>query len=240
MKRPNLTHLRRPRARAAEHDAPGPWTSSSARGPGPPTQQRVFFRDLKTQAADRLRHDGEFFADGTNTRASSPGGSSTAPRCSTGRTSSCSGNTAVQAAVRAGRHRSDRQDGARRRRAVQSRRRVRQAARAPAASTPARTTSSSSRTRRYQRSLRAAASASAAASNAARSSRCQIAVLPREGVDREGGDRRRRAHHADPPRAEARRADDFDIATQDRVSQAVGPDQPGARSSRWSSSRRSR
>ena len=32
------------------------WTSSSARGPGPTTNRRVFYRDLKTKNLDRVRH----------------------------------------------------------------------------------------------------------------------------------------------------------------------------------------
>ena len=85
----------------------------------------------------------------------------------------------LPAAVCAERHRSDRQDGAHRHRALRDRRRLRQAARRPAASTSARTTSSSSRTPPYQRVF---------GLNAVRVSKTavfvpiQIAVVPRDGV----------------------------------------------------------
>ena len=98
LKRPNLT-LSDARALEEQSDDARARGHRARRRAGPPTQQRVFYRDQKTQAARRLRHVARTSPTARGSR-SSPAGSSTAPRCSTARTSSCSA-TPVQAAVRA-------------------------------------------------------------------------------------------------------------------------------------------
>ena len=125
-------------------------------------------------------------------------------------------------------------------RALHGRRRVRQAARRRRLQRSARTTSSSSRTRPTSGSSACAASASARRRHG-HVMPIQIAVVPREGVDAGGRDRGRRSASCGSATAcRLDEPDDFDIADAGRDPAAVGSDQPGARSSRSSSSRRSR
>ena len=98
-------------AEAAEPDAsPTPAPSSSRAttiqlvdielgAGGPPTQRRVFYRDQKTQAADRVRHVGELRRRHPDSDAS-PAASSTAREVQYRKNVVVIGNTPYQAAVR--------------------------------------------------------------------------------------------------------------------------------------------
>ena len=194
-------------------------------GAGPSTQRRVFYRDLKTKNLIVLRHRPSTSPKARGFRCS-PAGSSTAPRCSTGKNVVVLGNTAVQAAVRADRHRSDRQDRCASAASASRSSASSTSGRRPAASTSARTTSSSSRTRPISAifGLRAVR----VGRDAARSCTIQIS---RAAARRRA---RRRTRMADVERVMRIRhglkldePNDFDLLHPGRVPEAVGPDQPG-------------
>ena len=225
--------IRRPRARkAGDH--------SSVRRPRarrrrrPAVQQRVFYRDAEDQAARRPRHLGVLRRRHAHP-VPSPAASSTARSCSTARTSSCSAQ-AVPAAVRGDRDRSDRQDRPGRLRAVRGRRRVRQASVAGRLQPGSRRLRRHSRTRRISASSASAWRASATRHDLAlsRSRRCRArASAPRR-------DGRSPAHHARPPRAQARPAGRFRHVHAGFDPEALRARSARRPSSRSSSSRRSR
>ena len=133
---------------------------------------------------------------------------------------------AVPAAVRAERHRSDRQDRPGRHRALRGRRRVRQAAGGRRLQPRRRTTSWSSPTRPTSAifGLRAGPRRPEPATILP----IQIALVPREGVEPGGRDRRRRARDAHPARpASSTSRTTSTSLTQDAVLEALGSDQPG-------------
>ena len=223
--------LRRARARGAGDDASSSSTSSSAPARAADAAARVLPRPedaSRWSCSARPRTS-------PRARASrcSPAGSSTAPKCSTARTSRCSA-TRRTSCCSSRRHRSDRQDGARRQRALRGGRRLRQAAGRRRLQPRARTTSSSSPTRPTS-----ASSACASRSRVGRTgdASCTIQIAAGAARGRRAGRTRSPTSSASCASATACKLDepnDFDIAHAGCVPEAVGPDQPGRRSSRWS------
>ena len=152
LKRPNLTISD---ARALEEQATSMQTVDVAAGrrrSGPPTQQRVFYRDLEDQAAHGLRHDRALRRRHQHPDARRPvlqrHRSAVPEECRRARqhrrTSCCSSRPAP---IRSARWCASAPSGSKSSACSTSGRR-------PAASTPARTISWSSRTPRYQRHVR--------------------------------------------------------------------------------------
>ena len=134
---------------------------------------------------------------------------------------------AVSGAVRAERHRSDRQDGARRQPSATRSSACSTSGPASAASTPARTTSSSFPTRPTSGSSACAASRRPRRGSGGTLVPIQIAAVPRDGVDRRTAiadvERVMRIRHG----LQARRAERLRHRDPGRDPRAVGSDQPG-------------
>ena len=114
----------------------------------------------------------------------------------------------------------------------------------PGGFAPAPTTSRSSRTttheKFYGKVLKGSAKITAGSFNPAVFRTAMIAVVPRDDATREQAMREVEAVMRIRHNLKLDEPNDFDLATQDAVAEGLGPDQPGAPSWRWSSSRRSR
>ena len=222
MKRPNLHDLRRARARGRRADAVEfVDVELGARRPGH-AAPRVLPRP-EDQADHRVRHDASTSPRAPRSR-SSAGGSSTAPRSSTARTSSCSatppykllfepsGIDPIGKTVRVGSERFE-VVGVFDKRPAAGGFNLGQDDFVVIPHTA------------YQRDLRADAVRVARQRDVIYRSRSRC--VPREGVTGSDAHGRRRAGHAHPPRAEARRAERLRPRDAGCVPQAVGSDQPG-------------